>query len=221
MRGALISFEGIEGVGKTTQISRLISRLESAGLETVCSREPGGTALGERVRSIFKDSLSISSVSELFLLSASRAQLVQEIIEPALSRGAVVVVDRFIDSTVAYQGYGRGFDFDQIHRVNEWAIGGRYPDKTIYLRLDPRMARLRADQRRFEVGESVDRIEREGLEFFERVARGFDQIALRESYRVSSIDASKSIEEVEAQIWRAVTGTLGATVSEPSSVDAL
>lgn len=182
-RGAFITFEGGEGVGKSTQIRLLSARLEAAGIEVLCLREPGGTAIGESIRSILLDpkNTRLTSMSELLLYEASRAQLTEEVIAPALKRGVTVLCDRYIDSTTAYQGYARGLDLDLIARANHLGSNGLVPDRTIVLELDVNLSLGKA------IKDGADRLESEGLEFHTLVHQGFAQIAIKEPERVRRV----------------------------------
>jgi len=202
-----ITFEGPEGCGKTTQVSHLVERLLSVGYDVVRLREPGGTPLGEALRNIVQHDLVGSDISpraETLLFEASRAQLVYEVINPAIERGAIVVCDRFIDSTLAYQGYGRHFKLDTISALNAFAIDNVYPTLTFMLELNTedgfeRISRNRPD------GAPLDRMEREGLEFHKRVNDGYRQLAQHtDRNRMVIIDASQTIPTIHTLIWERV-----------------
>lgn len=206
MSGAFITFEGIEGSGKTTQAKLLKGYLESKGLEVVLTREPGGTELSERIRQLLADpSLPIRPEAELMLFMASRAQHVRELIRPALERGATVICDRFADSSAAYQGYGRGIDLELISALNEFATGGLKPDLTILLDLDPEEGLRRARRGRGD----LDRIELEELEFHRRVREGYLEMARREPDRFVVIRADVDIDSVHRRVREAVERCLG------------
>lgn len=199
--GAFVTFEGVDGAGKTTQCALLCAALDNCGREVVRLREPGGTAVGERVRALVLDPQlqgSVDPMSELLLYEAARAQLVREVVLPALERGAVVVSDRFFDSTVAYQGFGRGLGYEAVARANELACGGVAPDRTVLLDLEPGCAWERATR-----GVS-DRIELEGPAFQDRVRAGFLEAARRDPGRVRTVDARGSV----AQVWARVRACL-------------
>ncbi|MGN6380576.1 MAG: dTMP kinase [Gaiellales bacterium] len=192
-----ISLEGLDGTGKTTQASLLADALRERGRDVVSVREPGGTAVGERVREILLDPSShIAPWAEALLYAAARAQLVSEVIRPALERGAVVVADRFVDSSLAYQGVARGLGVELVRAVNEAATGGLYPDCTLLLELpwDAAAARL---------GDRPDRMEAEHDGFHAAVAAGFAQTLVRFPDRVHSVDASGSPDEVAARVREA------------------
>ncbi len=211
-RGKFISFEGPEGSGKTTQARRLITRLEENGLEVVYTREPGGTPTGEAIREILqhdKTGDEISPKAEVLLFAASRAQLVSHVILPALERGAWVVCDRFADSTTAYQGYGRGFEVEQMIAINQFAIGNAVPDKTILLDLDPNNGFKRVAQRLLKNSDTLDRIESEARSFHERVRNGYIELAGKWPERFRIIDASRDEDTVFEDIRRIVRDEFG------------
>ncbi len=190
-----VTFEGIDGAGKSTQAGLLAAAL---GTETVLAREPGGTPAGERLREVLKDPrLELSPRAELMLFLAARAELVERVIRPALAEGRDVVCDRFIDSTVAYQGAARGLGIDNAQALNAIAIDGCLPDRTVLLRLDVGAAVERGAGRG---GFGADRFEREGAGFQERIADAFDQLAAAEPERFCVVDASASPEAVAAQV---------------------
>lgn len=201
VRGVFITIEGGEGVGKSTQARLLVDRLKGAGLPAMRTREPGGTPVGDRIRTLLLDpEAHMAPSTELLLYEASRAELVSAVIAPALARGESVVCDRFYDSTTAYQAYGRGLDADIIHALNMTATGGVRPDVTVYLALPIAEAMPRATRG------GADRMESESLEFHRRVTEGFDAIAAAEPERVLRIDASGPVDEVAARVWRSVSG---------------
>lgn len=202
----LISFEGIDGSGKTTQIAMLKARLEEAGIPVKLFREPGGTDVSETIRGLLLDpERHIDPVTEVLLFSASRSQLMVEQVLPALADGAVVILDRFYDSTTAYQGFGRGsLPADRIDAINRIASHGRAPDVTFYLRLTRGQAEARRRDRH------ADRMERAGEAFYERVIAGFDAIAAAEA-RVKVIDATHTPDEIHAGIWAEVSRRRGLT----------
>ncbi len=200
-RGTFISLEGIDGSGKTTQAARLADALELSGREVVRLREPGGTQISEKVRSLLLDpaNKAMTAPCELLLYEASRAQLVGEVIAPALDHGAWVVCDRFADSTTAYQRAGRGLDSSMVEEANALACGDCVPDVTLWLDVEPARGLGRA------VAEGgADRIEAEGLAFQERVREGYDDVWRRHPHRVARIDASGTPDEVWARIKAAL-----------------
>ncbi len=190
-----ISFEGIDGCGKTTQLNRLRARLETRGIEVVATREPGGTALAESLRETLLHGGEIEARAELLLFGAARAQHAREIIRPALGRGAWVLCDRFIDSSEAYQGGGLELDRAFIRAMNAFATDDLLPDRTIFVDVAPDVGALRR------VGEKADRIEARGAAFGERVSAVYLDIAARESARVVTVDGTLSPDDVEAAIW--------------------
>lgn len=197
-KGLFITFEGGDGCGKTTQIKLLDEYLRSKGYKTLLTREPGSRGLGVKLREILLNyEGDVSPRAESFLFLADRAQHVDCIIKPALEQGVVVLCDRHTDSTVAYQGYGRGLDLEQIHRLNNIATEGLKPDLTIVLDVD-----VETSQKR--VGKEKDRMESAGIEFFERVRKGFLEIAKQEPERVKVVDSIQSIEEIHKQILELV-----------------
>lgn len=205
-RGKFITFEGGEGCGKTTQLARLASRLESEGIEVVSVREPGGTALCERIRYLLKDYREDAPCdkSELLLFLAARAQLVKEVIEPSLNSGKWVLSDRFSDSTIAYQGYGRNLDMDFLLSANDFATGGLKSDLTLFFDVEAHVARSRRRLREEATSTGADRIEQAGDAFHLRLAEGFRKIAAGDPQRVKTVDANGSLDEVWEQVWKLV-----------------
>jgi len=210
-KGIFITFEGTEGCGKSTQIKLLAERLQALGLRVRTLREPGGTPIGEEIRHTLKHSQNnhaMTAEAELLLMNASRAQLVREVIRPALATGEMVLCDRFYDSTVAYQGYGRELDLAHVQAVIDFAVGATKPDLTLFLHVPPEVSaeRLRGRQ----AGQPVvrDRIEEADREFFARVAHGYEAIAATESPRVRRINAAQPVENVSASIWKIVAPLL-------------
>ena len=197
-RGRFITFEGGEGCGKSTQVVRLAAALEERGLKVLLTREPGGTRLSELIRTLLKDEAEDPPVdrAELLLFLAARAQLVRNVITPALEAGTWVISDRFSDSTVAYQGYGRGLPVDFVRQANDFACEGLRPDLTFLLDLDPATAERRMRGREAATNTSADRIERAGSGFHARLRRGFLELAAADAPRFSVVDASKSPDEV-------------------------
>ncbi|MDB6030807.1 MAG: dTMP kinase [Verrucomicrobiales bacterium] len=207
MKGLFITFEGTEGGGKTTQIALLSDRLKASGRTVRVLREPGGTPIGEEIRHTLKHSANNEAMTpetELLLMNASRAQLVREIIRPALERGEVVLCDRFYDSTIAYQGFGRGLEMTQVRSIIDFAVGNTRPDLTLLLHVPLSVSEARRHSRDAGAAPVRDRIESAGREFFERVERGFQALARAEPRRVVEIEAAASREEVGAAIWKAV-----------------
>ena len=206
-RGRFITFEGGEGCGKSTQVARLRAALERRGVAVMLTREPGGTRLAELIRGLLKDEREDPPCdrSELLLFLAARAQLVRNVIRPALDAGTWVVSDRFSDSTFAYQGYGRGLPLDVLRLANDFACEGLVPDRTILLDVDPETSRARMRRREAATQTSADRIEQAGDAFHARLRKGFLEMAAREPARIVTIDASGTPDEVEERIWKSLT----------------
>ena len=199
MRGLFITIEGPDGSGKSTQIENIRKFFEDKNIEIVFTREPGGTPIGERIREIILDNRfkEMDSMTEAMLYAASRAQHVAEIIRPALEAGKVVVCDRFVDSSLAYQGYGRGLGED-VEIINSFAIKECMPDVTFLMKLDPDVGNHRIEENRHD----QDRLEHEKLSFHQKVYKGY--LKLEEKYpdRIVGIDASKGIDEIRDEIYR-------------------
>ncbi len=203
--GCLITLEGGEASGKTTQLSRLTWALRSRGLRVVTAREPGGTPLSEQIRGLLLAQASdMDPMTEVLLFAASRSEVYARIIGPALMQGAIVLCDRFVDSSLVYQGYGLGVDLGVIRAVNHAATGGRMPDLTLVLDLPTEQAAAR----RVLAGRTADRIEARGIAFHERVRRGFLDLATMEPERVQVVNAERSEDEVEDSVVRTVVGFL-------------
>lgn len=200
MRGVFITLEGADGCGKSTQAARLADALEASGREVVRLREPGGTAISEKVRAILLDpaNAEMCPECELMLYEASRAQLVRQVIEPALARGAVVLCDRFYDSTYAYQAGGRSLPEDLVRRANALGSCGLDPDRTLVFDLDPELAYARA------TAGGADRMEAEGLAFQRRVRDAYLRLAQAEPARVRVVDASGEREAVAGRALAAI-----------------
>lgn len=205
-RGLFISFEGGEGAGKTTQIERLAAFLRGRGRETLLTREPGGTALGEDVRRILKFADygdALAPETEALLFSAARAQLVREVVVPALERGACVISDRFTDSSVAYQGAGRALGVPAIEGVNAFATGGLEPDWTVLLDLEPELGFARVRSRASEdAGGKTDRMETMRLDFYRRVREAYLELAARFPHRISVVPADADADAISEKIRR-------------------
>ena len=209
MKGLFITFEGTEGSGKTTQISLLAERLRSAGCSVRTLREPGGTLIGEEIRHTLKhspDNHAMTAEAELLLMNASRAQLVREVIRPAIAAGEIVLCDRFYDSTTAYQGYGRQLDLRMVKSIIDVAVGDTRPDLTLLFLIpqevseDRRLARQPTLPLRFQ----RDRMEEADRGFFKRVAEGYLAIAAAEPQRVRQFDATGEVAVTQAAIWELV-----------------
>jgi len=208
MAGIFITFEGVDKAGKSTQIQRLAEHFRALGREVLCTREPGGTPLCEELRGLVmkRRAEGIADATELLLFSASRAQLLREVVWPALERNAVVLCDRFADSTTAYQGYARGMDRTFIKQLNEFALAGRWPDMTILLDLTVEESFKRLDHVLKETAIDSDRFEVEGRRFHEAVRNGFLEIAKENSQRFAVFSAAKSVDELADEIWKTVSG---------------
>ena len=196
MKGILISFEGIEGTGKTIQSKLLYEYLLKKGYKAVLTEEPGGTRIGLKIRELLLsvENKEMTSFAELLLYNASRAQHIKEAVLPAINRGAVVITDRFIDSTIAYQGYGRGIDLNLIYSIDKIVTAGLRPDITILLDLD-----VEAGLKRNRGINKVDRLELEDVEFHKLVRSGYLEIAAKEPERIKLIDASGGIKEIHSK----------------------
>lgn len=194
-KGIFITLEGPDGSGKSTQVENIKEFFTKAGRDVVVSREPGGTPISEKLRGIVLDAdhSEMDDVTEMFIYAAARAQHVAEKIKPALESGAVVVCDRFVDSSIAYQGYGRGLG-DQVEEVNRYATSGLEPNVTFFMDLDPEISRSR-------IGKDVrDRLEQQKMDFHYRVYEGYKALAAKYPERIMRIDAAKTIDEIKAEI---------------------
>ena len=193
-QGLFITFEGPDGCGKTTQMKLLAEYFTKNGKEVVLTREPGGKGLGEKVREILLNyDGEVSDRCESFLFLADRAQNIDIIVNPAVKAGKIVLCDRHIDSTVAYQGYGRGLDIERINMLNNLATNGKKPDLTFVFDVDVETSMKR-------VGKEKDRMESAGMEFHNRVRQGYLELAKQEPQRIKVIDATKSIEEIHKKV---------------------
>ena len=207
MSSLFVTFEGIEGCGKSTQIKRLAKRLADVGRETISLREPGGTPIGEAIREVVKHppgGAAISPDAELLLMNASRAQLVQEAIRPALAKDSVVLCDRFYDSSLAYQGYGRGLDLIKVQQAIDLALGETKPDITLLLDIPLSLSLERVANRQSQSGETSDQFDQSGDTFFQRVMDGFHALANAEPQRFRIINANQSLDCVSNEIWEAI-----------------
>ncbi len=211
-RGWFVTLEGIEGSGKSTQAALLGQELRARGNQAVVTREPGGTRAGESIRTIFLDSsISLELGTELLLVLADRAQHVREKLRPALDNGLVVISDRFCDSTIAYQGYGRGLDLTMLRELNSFASNGITPDLTIVLDCPPEIGLARTEKRAERATRVRDRFESEPIEFHRRVREGFRMIARHEPSRIVLLDSTRGPAEVSAEILRLVLQRTAAT----------
>jgi dTMP kinase len=193
-RGLLVTFEGIDRAGKSTQARLLAGAL---GDRALLVREPGGTPVGERVRELLKDpGTELGAEAEALLFAAARAELVARVVRPALAEGRVVVCDRFLDSSLAYQGAARGLGLERVERANELATGGLAPDVTVLLRIDPAVAAARAGE--------ADRLEGEGEAFQRAVAEAYDRLAAAHPERIRVLDAARPVEDVHREVLAAV-----------------
>ncbi|MBX7134077.1 MAG: dTMP kinase [Fimbriimonadaceae bacterium] len=198
---AFITFEGPEGAGKSTALTALAERLTQVGHKVVVTREPGATEFGRQVRDLLLHGENLPPRSELFLFLADRANHVQNLIRPALNEGAIVLCDRYADSTVVYQGYARGLDIERLRELNAFATDGLVPDLTLLFDLDPELGLSRLTNK--------DRLDKEGIDFHRRVREGFKQEAAREPGRWVTLDASQPPEEVLCAAWEAVNRLVG------------
>lgn len=197
MSGLFITIEGTDGAGKSTQLKKLYDYLILNRFEVICVREPGGTVISERIREVIidKELGQMDMMTEALLYAASRSQLVKEVINPALKDGKVVLCDRFLDSSIVYQGYARGLGTDVIKRINSYAVEDLQPDITFFLKLTPEEGILRKENQK-----KLDRIESESMNFHKRVFDGYINLAKRNPQRIKSIDARKNQEEVHQEI---------------------
>ena len=205
--GLFITFEGSEGCGKSTQVQRLAARLERADVPVLVTREPGGTAIGEKIRDLLQfapESFAMTPETEVLLFEASRSQLVRETIQPALEKGTIVISDRFFDSTTVYQGVARKLSPEIVETLNTFAVGAARPDLTFILDVDVATARARM-LRRVRPVAVLDRMEQEPDEFYERVCAGYRELAKREPDRIVFLDGAQSASEIEHQIWETLS----------------
>lgn len=205
MKGLFITMEGPDGSGKTTQIKMLKGKLEEEGYEVVVTREPGGTKISEKIRQIILDKANIEmdNVAEALLYASSRAQHVAEIIKPAIEKGGIVISDRFVDSSVVYQGIGRGLGIELVEQINKPAIRGFMPDITFLFKLSPDIG----INRKVNQGDK-DRLEREDLDFHKRVYEGYLKLEKLYPSRIKGIDANQSVEEIHHEIVRSVNNLI-------------
>jgi dTMP kinase len=206
-----ITFEGSEGCGKSTQVGLLASRLMKGNVPLLVTREPGGTAIGEKIRHLLQfapESVVMTPETELLLFEASRSQLVREVIQPALDRGTVVISDRFADSTTVYQGVARRLDHEMVGHMNSFAVGKCWPDLTFLLDIDVETACARMMRRVRPVG-GIDRMEQEPINFYEAVCTAYRELAARDPDRIQMIDGTRSIEQIEREIWDVISTRFG------------
>lgn len=197
MRGIFISMEGPDGSGKSTQLELLKKYFSEKGYEIVITREPGGTKISEAVREIIlnKDFTEMSYMTEALLYASARAQLVSEVIKPALEEGKAVISDRFVDSSAVYQGMARGLGVENVYKINEFALQGIMPELTIHLDLPAEVGISRKNDQK-----ELDRMELEAIDFHEKVAEGYRKLAALSPERIYTIDATQSIEDIHRQI---------------------
>ncbi len=201
-RGLFITFEGGEGAGKSIQVEILTSHIREKGYPVIVTREPGGTRIGEQIRAITHnaENVDMEPTTEAYLMAAARAQHVAQVIEPAIEAGKIVVCDRYVDSSVVYQGYGRKLGADSIALLNDMAINGAVPDVTILLNVLPKLGLLRRNKSL----KARDRLDLQQKEFYERVYQGYLDLAKKDPTRYVVIDASRSIVEVAKEIWQSI-----------------
>ena len=206
MKGILISVEGPDGAGKTTQITLLREYLKEKGYDSIVTREPGGTKISEKIRALILDreNMEMGKETEMLLYAAARAQLVHEVIKPALEQGKAVICDRYVDSSAVYQGIARGLGIDTVYEVNGYAIQGILPDLTIHLDLDAEQGIKRKKKQT-----ELDRMELETMDFHKKVAEGYRELAKRDPKRIKTIDAAASIEEIQMQVRAFVENLIG------------
>ncbi|MFH1834313.1 MAG: dTMP kinase, partial [bacterium] len=204
LKGLFITFEGLDGCGKSTQMELLAAALRERGYVVLLTREPGGTTLGESIRDLLLDSRhdGMSARAEALLYAAARAQVVEQVIRPALEDGQVVLCDRYLDSSLAYQGYGRGLGSDDIITLNVWATECLFPDLTLFLDLDDSIRSSR-------VAAVPDRLEAEDDDFHQRVAEGYRTLLTLHRHRMRRVDAGGTETEVEARVWAVIEEELG------------
>jgi dTMP kinase len=207
VKAPFITFEGTEGCGKSTQIELLATQIRGLGYRVRVFREPGGTPVGEEIRHTLKHSknfVEMTPEAELLLMNASRAQLVREVIRPALAAGEIVLSDRFYDSTTAYQGHGRGLELALIQKVIDFAVGDTRPDLTLFLHVPPEVSAERLRSRQATLPFVRDRLEEGDRNFFERVAKGYQAVAAAEPNRIRVVDGTGPVEVVFSKIWELV-----------------
>ncbi|HEX2855425.1 MAG TPA: dTMP kinase [Opitutaceae bacterium] len=207
--GKLISFEGSEGSGKSTQISRLAAHLQKSGRDVISTREPGGTEIGEQIRNIIVHNSKgeeMCAETELLLFTAARAQLVREVIAPALVEGKIVLSDRYLDSSTVYQGIGRNLAADPVNQINRFAVGNVMPDLTIVIDVPTEVSLSRLKQR---ASDLPDRMERENIDFYKKVREGYLVLAKGMPERFIVVDGTKTEDVIEKKIWAEVKARIG------------
>lgn len=204
LTGKLISFEGSEGSGKSTQIARLAERFQKDGREVLSTREPGGTEIGEQIRNIIVHNSKgdeMCAETELLLFAAARAQVVREVIVPALQRGAIVLSDRYLDSSTVYQGIGRNLGADPVAQINRFAVGAVMPDLTVVIDVPTEVGLARVKQR---ASDLPDRMERENIEFYQKIREGYLVLAQSMGNRFVVVDGTQTQDAIEKKVWAAV-----------------
>lgn len=206
-RGKFITFEGVDGSGKTTQVMQLVQYLQDNGHHALALREPGGTKIGESIRLVLLEKANIAMVmeTELLLFAAARAQLVREIIQPSLEQGTWIICDRFLDSTLAYQGFGRGLDLTLIRQINAIAVGTCLPDLTLWMDLPIQVAYDRLMER----SHKSDRLDLEDLAFMERTRQGYELLLTEEPHRMIRVDAGLPQDELAHHIQTVIREGIG------------
>lgn len=205
MRGKFITIEGTDGSGKSTQIELLMDYLRKKGADVIFTREPGGTQISEKIREIILDvdNSEMTGITEALLYAAARSQHVEEKIIPALEAGKIIVCDRFVDSSIAYQGAARGIGAEKIMGINEAALHGIMPDMTLFFDLSPEKGILRKKNER-----ALDRLEKEKMDFHEKVYEGYKNLCKKYPERIKPIDADRSIDEVHSEVIEVIDGLL-------------
>lgn len=218
LQGLFVTFEGLEGAGKSTQAKLLADRLTAAGYPVTLVREPGGTAVGEAIRGILADSQyeDMSPLTEVFLFAASRSQLVEQVIRPQLGEGGIVICDRYFDATLAYQGYGRGVHPTQIREISDICSWGVRPDLTFLIDIEPARGLSRVRTRSVETLTKLDRFEQLDLGFFERVREGYMEIAHEEPFRFRVLDGANEPEVLATRIADLTLDLVKKKVPDPS-----
>lgn len=214
MRGLLVTLEGGEGAGKTTLQAAVLDRLTRAGYAALGTREPGGTTLGQTLRDLLLHQEDLAIATELLLYAADRSEHVSTLIKPAIAAGKIVICDRFTDSTVAYQGYGRGLNLTTIHQLNQMATQGLQPDLTLWLDLPVEVGLQRARTRQ---AAKLDRLERATLDFHDRLHEGFATLASQHPERIHRLDATQSPDILAAEAWESLIALLTAREIAPTS----
>lgn len=205
MRGKFITIEGTDGSGKSTQIELLMDYLRKKGADVIFTREPGGTQISEKIREIILDvnNSEMTGITEALLYAAARSQHVEEKIIPALEAGKIIICDRFVDSSIAYQGAARGLGAEKIMGINEAALHGIMPDMTLFFDLSPEKGILRKKNER-----ALDRLEKEKMDFHEKVYEGYKNLCKKYTERIKPIDADRSIDEVHSEVIEVIDGLL-------------